>query len=172
MSGLPYVQGIVNECLRWLPVTPLGQSFVLFWKDIFLFIGVRISGSPRRSHSRRCIRWLPDSQGYYSYWKRLVRSSCLWVGSDVLNSLRRAILHNPEDYPDPETFDPSRYLTPEGSPFVIRAQHASASAVACVPEGTLQTRAYYSPWSPRSLLPSISCGPRTRMGTRLCRKWT
>jgi cytochrome P450 len=27
---LPYVQGIVNECLRWLPVTPLGQFFVLF----------------------------------------------------------------------------------------------------------------------------------------------
>jgi cytochrome P450 len=21
---LPYVQGVVNECLRWLPVTPLG----------------------------------------------------------------------------------------------------------------------------------------------------
>jgi hypothetical protein len=26
----------------------------------------------------------------------------------------RAILHNPEDYPDPEVFNPSRYLTPEG----------------------------------------------------------
>jgi cytochrome P450 len=23
-SQLPYVQGVVNECLRWLPVTPLG----------------------------------------------------------------------------------------------------------------------------------------------------
>jgi cytochrome P450 len=22
--NLPYVQGVVNECLRWLPVTPLG----------------------------------------------------------------------------------------------------------------------------------------------------
>jgi hypothetical protein len=27
----------------------------------------------------------------------------------------RAILHNPEDYPDPEVFNPSRYLTPEGA---------------------------------------------------------
>jgi cytochrome P450 len=23
-SQLPYVQGVVNECLRWLPVTPIG----------------------------------------------------------------------------------------------------------------------------------------------------
>jgi cytochrome P450 len=27
----------------------------------------------------------------------------------------RAILHNPEDYPNPEVFNPSRYLTPEGT---------------------------------------------------------
>lgn len=26
----------------------------------------------------------------------------------------RSILHNPEDYPDPETFNPARYLTPDG----------------------------------------------------------
>jgi cytochrome P450 len=26
----------------------------------------------------------------------------------------RSILHNPEDYPEPETFKPERYLTPEG----------------------------------------------------------
>jgi cytochrome P450 len=24
------------------------------------------------------------------------------------------VLHNPKDYPNPEVFDPSRYLTPEG----------------------------------------------------------
>jgi fumagillin biosynthesis cytochrome P450 monooxygenase len=30
---LSYVQGIVNECLRWLPVTPLGQ-FSRFISDI------------------------------------------------------------------------------------------------------------------------------------------
>jgi cytochrome P450 len=28
--------------------------------------------------------------------------------------LLRAILHNPEDYPDPEVFKPERYLTPFG----------------------------------------------------------
>jgi cytochrome P450 len=26
---LPYVQGVVNECLRWLPVTPLGHLQLL-----------------------------------------------------------------------------------------------------------------------------------------------
>jgi hypothetical protein len=30
-------------------------------------------------------------------------------------SFDRAILHNPEDYPDPDVFNPSRYLTPEGT---------------------------------------------------------
>jgi cytochrome P450 len=29
--------------------------------------------------------------------------------------LDRAILHDPEDYPDPESFNPSRYLTPDGT---------------------------------------------------------
>jgi cytochrome P450 len=29
-------------------------------------------------------------------------------------SIFRAILHNPEDYPDPETFKPERYLTSTG----------------------------------------------------------
>jgi cytochrome P450 len=30
---LPYVDAIVNECLRWLPVTPMGQLFYfLLWQ--------------------------------------------------------------------------------------------------------------------------------------------
>jgi cytochrome P450 len=24
-SQMPYVQGVVNECLRWIPVTPMGK---------------------------------------------------------------------------------------------------------------------------------------------------
>jgi cytochrome P450 len=28
-SQLPYVRGIVNECLRWLPVTPIGLFCLL-----------------------------------------------------------------------------------------------------------------------------------------------
>jgi cytochrome P450 len=30
------------------------------------------------------------------------------------DALCRGILHNPEDYPDPETFNPARYLTHDG----------------------------------------------------------
>jgi cytochrome P450 len=33
----------------------------------------------------------------------------------LIYSFDRAILHDPEDYPDPEVFNPSRYLTPEGT---------------------------------------------------------
>jgi hypothetical protein len=32
----------------------------------------------------------------------------------VLDVFDRAILHNPHDYPKPETFNPSRYLTSDG----------------------------------------------------------
>jgi cytochrome P450 len=28
-KDLPYVQGVVNECLRWLPVAPTGQPMFL-----------------------------------------------------------------------------------------------------------------------------------------------
>jgi cytochrome P450 len=27
---LPYVQAVVNECLRWLPVTPIGQHSISY----------------------------------------------------------------------------------------------------------------------------------------------
>jgi cytochrome P450 len=27
---LPYVQGVVNECLRWLPIAPVGQYSTLY----------------------------------------------------------------------------------------------------------------------------------------------
>jgi cytochrome P450 len=30
-ANLPYVQGVVNECLRWLPVTPMGKN-ALCWR--------------------------------------------------------------------------------------------------------------------------------------------
>jgi cytochrome P450 len=33
----------------------------------------------------------------------------------ILKLCSRAILHNPKDYPDPETFKPERYLTPTGA---------------------------------------------------------
>jgi hypothetical protein len=44
-------------------------------------------------------------------WSVFTRISCMTI---VLNFFDRAIMHNPEDYPNPETFNPSRYLTLEG----------------------------------------------------------
>jgi cytochrome P450 len=32
-----------------------------------------------------------------------------------LTSFYRGILHNPDDYPDPHSFNPARYLTPDGA---------------------------------------------------------
>jgi fumagillin biosynthesis cytochrome P450 monooxygenase len=30
---LPYVQGVVNECLRWLPATPVGQYSLYYGEE-------------------------------------------------------------------------------------------------------------------------------------------
>jgi cytochrome P450 len=45
----------------------------------------------------------------------LVRPYWVLLCKIVLSSFDRAVLHNPKDYPNPEVFDPSRYLTPEGT---------------------------------------------------------
>jgi hypothetical protein len=54
-----------------------------------------------------------------------VLSSLEMLGLSILRSVscyrtqrvpfNRAVLHNPDDYPDPEVFNPSRYLTSEGA---------------------------------------------------------
>jgi cytochrome P450 len=32
---MPYIEGIVNECLRWLPVQPLGQWATSSWSGTY-----------------------------------------------------------------------------------------------------------------------------------------
>jgi cytochrome P450 len=48
-AEMPYVQGVVNECLRWLPVTPLGKlPSICNLLDILGLIALAVSSPTRR----------------------------------------------------------------------------------------------------------------------------
>ncbi|TBU55416.1 cytochrome P450 [Dichomitus squalens] len=74
---LPYVNAIVKECTRWIPVTPLGAFHATMNDDVY--------------------------EGYF-----------IPKGSIVFAN-QWAMLHNPVEYPDPEQFNPERFLNADGS---------------------------------------------------------
>jgi hypothetical protein len=63
--------------------------------------------------------------------------SCVSCCTMLLSSLDRAILHNPKDYPDPETFNPLQYLTQDGTldPSVCDLHTACFSFGQCICPG-------------------------------------
>ncbi|THG94643.1 hypothetical protein EW026_g6867 [Hermanssonia centrifuga] len=71
-DALPYIQAIVLESLRWLPVLPLSIPHKVMVED--------------------------EYQGY-----RIPK------GSTIVPNVW-AMLHDPEEYPDPEAFNPDRFL--------------------------------------------------------------
>ena len=75
---LPYVNALVKETLRWLPVVPIGTTHVA--DEEVILSGYRI---PKGAYLLPSIWWF---------------------------------LHNPETHPNPETFDPERFLEPRNEP--------------------------------------------------------
>ncbi|OCH88028.1 cytochrome P450 [Obba rivulosa] len=71
-ESLPYINAIVRECTRWMPVLPLGVPHACIADD--------------------------EYNGYF-----IPKGSVV-----ILNQW--AILHNPDDYPEPEVFDPDRFI--------------------------------------------------------------
>ncbi|KAK7688870.1 hypothetical protein QCA50_007560 [Cerrena zonata] len=76
-DNLPFVQAILKETLRWIPVAPLGVPHYTSTDDIY--------------------------RGYH-----------IPKGSVVIGSVWQ-ILHDPDQYPEPERFKPERYLSSDGS---------------------------------------------------------
>ncbi|KPM43144.1 O-methylsterigmatocystin oxidoreductase [Neonectria ditissima] len=77
-EALPYVNALIKETLRWLPVVPIGTTHVA--EEEIIYSGYRI---PRGAYLLPSIWWL---------------------------------LHDPETYPSPDSFDPERFLEPRNEP--------------------------------------------------------
>ncbi|KAI0092441.1 cytochrome P450 [Irpex rosettiformis] len=71
-KDLPYIRAIILECLRWLPVTPLGMIHRLTTDDYY--------------------------NGYF-----------IPKGTVVVPNIWQ-MLRNPKDYPEPDKFNPNRFL--------------------------------------------------------------
>lgn len=93
-SRLPFVDCIVWECLRWNPSTPVALPHYVSEDDEYR--GWRI---PKGA--------LVMANTWYN-----VSSASCFKGS---NSLNRGILHDPAVYPDPLSFNPSRFLDQEAN---------------------------------------------------------
>jgi cytochrome P450 len=111
-KDLPYVHAIVSECLRWLPVLPMG-SFLSSTPSFSTYICIRIpiSVSPPLlilmyiTGAPHLVTQDDEYRGYYIP-KGTLALPAQW-----------ALLHDPELYPNPEQFMPERYLerSPSGA---------------------------------------------------------
>ncbi|KAI0753178.1 cytochrome P450 [Daedaleopsis nitida] len=69
--SLPYIDAIFKECMRWIPVFPLGAFHATSEDDVY--------------------------RGYH-----IPKGSIIFAN-------QWAMLHDPEEYPDPESFNPDRF---------------------------------------------------------------
>jgi cytochrome P450 len=88
-DDLPYVNAIIQECYRWLPVLPMGTCACFFFGVLPLIVCTGVPHAVARD----------DEYNGYLIPKGAIVMGAAW-----------SILHNAEDYPEPETFNPERFL--------------------------------------------------------------
>jgi cytochrome P450 len=90
---LPYVKAVMSECLRWLPVLPVGKS---------------------KSQMHICASQFDNSSGFagvpHSTAEDDTYRGCFIPKGTIVFPLQWALLHDTVTYPDPEEFVPERYL--------------------------------------------------------------
>ncbi|KAI0056528.1 cytochrome P450 [Artomyces pyxidatus] len=75
-------------------------------------------GAGFKIRAKECMALIAEMQeGPIAYVKRSMRERTRhpYHYERVVQTVCRAILHNPDDYPDPESFKPERFLTAEGN---------------------------------------------------------
>ncbi|KAG6381787.1 cytochrome P450 [Boletus reticuloceps] len=96
---LPQLHAFMLEALRWRPVAPLGMFPVLTLAELKQRKGSIYAYMPGFAHrATKDIIW---------------RGQCIPAGATVVGC-HWAISRDPEVFPDPETFNPRRWLTEDG----------------------------------------------------------
>lgn len=95
LTMIPIVRCIVMESLRWNPVTPLALAHYVVEDDVYE--NYRIPKGTTIIPNVWCV-------------VLLIREPAL-----PNEAVRRAMLHDPEAYPDPMTFNPGRFTDPQSN---------------------------------------------------------
>ncbi|KAI0259755.1 cytochrome P450 [Gloeopeniophorella convolvens] len=101
-DGLPYVDAVLKEALRWHPVLPLGMPIPHrttqndIYNGYFIPAGATVIGN--------------------TWWDFIFNPSCR-----VILMFLRAIFHDPEAFPEPDKFIPERWLSHDAPRFPDQA---------------------------------------------------
>jgi hypothetical protein len=112
---LPYIEAVVKEVLRWQPVAPLGEVETQF-------ILRNIDPSCTHPGLPHLVTQDDIHAGYFipkgtTIFANIWYTSLFFGRSEYQAQLStRSILHDPKTYPNPEVFEPGRYVTETGEP--------------------------------------------------------
>jgi hypothetical protein len=70
--NMPYVQAVINECLRWIPVFPLCKSPQLYYIIRLAKLANITSSCPACHKPVWRVSGLPHSEGNHNIWRCLV----------------------------------------------------------------------------------------------------